>query len=296
MNELATTNQRDAALLEQVVINGDLSKLTPKDRVAYYAAVCKSVALNPLTKPFDYINLNGKLTLYARRDCTDQLRGRDHISVNIIAREKIDDLFVVTARATTPDGRTDESIGAVNIKGLTGENLANAMMKAETKAKRRATLSLAGLGFTDESEVSAIEGAAPVKVDMGTGEILEGELIPNAAATMQGGQAQQNLAGKPISEKQIAFLYECAKRKGIEAHDAQFIVRRRWECPVEELRSASHKEGAKWVNDPCTFLEAVQYFRESTSEQIKTDMMSSAADEADISLSDDPEQHTLDLG
>ena len=44
--------------------------------------------------------------------------------------------------------------GAVNINGLKGEALANAMMKAETKAKRRATLSLCGLGLMDELEVS----------------------------------------------------------------------------------------------------------------------------------------------
>jgi len=46
-----------------------------------------------------------------------------------------------------------EATGAVDIKGLTGKNLANAFMKAETKAKRRVTLSICGLGFLDESEV-----------------------------------------------------------------------------------------------------------------------------------------------
>jgi hypothetical protein len=41
----------------------------------------------------------------------------------------------------------------VNIEGLKGEALANALMKAETKAKRRATLSAVGLGMMDESEI-----------------------------------------------------------------------------------------------------------------------------------------------
>jgi hypothetical protein len=65
----------------------------------------------------------------------------------------------VTARATMPDGRHDESIGAVPIEGLKGENRANALMKGETKAKRRVTLSICGLGILDESEVESIAGA-----------------------------------------------------------------------------------------------------------------------------------------
>jgi hypothetical protein len=59
----------------------------------------------------------------------------------------------VTALASTPDGRTTESIGAVSIGNMKGDSLCNAMMKAETKAKRRATLDLLGLGMLDESEI-----------------------------------------------------------------------------------------------------------------------------------------------
>jgi hypothetical protein len=57
-------------------------------------------------------------------------------------------------------GRTDAAKGAVNISGLKGEALANALMKAETKAKRRATLSICGLGFLDETEVEDIPASA----------------------------------------------------------------------------------------------------------------------------------------
>ena len=48
------------------------------------------------------------------------------------------------------------STGAVPIAGLKGEEFANALMKAETKAKRRATLSICGLGVLDETEVETI--------------------------------------------------------------------------------------------------------------------------------------------
>lgn len=150
------TMMRAAEVIESVLIQGDLSHLNPEQRVQHYLNVCRSLDINPNTKPFDYLHLNGKLILYAKRDCTDQLRGRDKVSVRIVSREIVDDLCLVTAQATTPDGRTDESVGAVNIAGLKGEHKANAMMKAETKAKRRVTLSICGLGFSDESEVESI--------------------------------------------------------------------------------------------------------------------------------------------
>jgi len=158
MTEMLPAQQLGAASLEQVLIGGDLSKLNAADRVMYYKAVCESVKLNPLTKPFEYITLNGKLTLYARRDATDQLRQLHKVSIEIVAREVVEDCYVVTARATTPI-RQDESIGAVNIAGLKGDVRANAMMKAETKAKRRVTLSICGLGMLDETEVDSIPGA-----------------------------------------------------------------------------------------------------------------------------------------
>lgn len=172
MSDLAKRDDQ-AQLLERVLLDGDLSKLTPAQRVEYYRRVCESLGLNPLTKPFDYITLNGRLTLYARRDCTDQLRRRDRISVSIVSREVVSGVYVVCARATAPDGRTDESIGAVNIEGLKGEALANAMMKAETKAKRRVTLSICGLGFLDETEVPTVPDAQVVEVDVETGEVVE---------------------------------------------------------------------------------------------------------------------------
>lgn len=141
--------------IERALIGGDLSRLNETERLSYYHNVCQSLGLNPLTKPFAYITLNGKLTLYALKDCTEQLRSTRKVSVQIVAREVVEDCYVVTARASMAD-RADESIGAVSIGGLKGEARANAMMKAETKAKRRVTLSICGLGMLDETEVETI--------------------------------------------------------------------------------------------------------------------------------------------
>jgi len=171
---LATRNtEAPAELMEQVVIGGDLASLTPAQRVNYYKMVCESLGLNPLTAPFAYIKLNNKLTLYAKRDCTDQLRALHHVSTTITSREVVNEVYVVGARATTPEGRCDESIGAVPIANLKGEFLANSYMKAETKAKRRVTLSIVGLGWLDETEVGSIADAETVEVDLSTGQVKE---------------------------------------------------------------------------------------------------------------------------
>lgn len=152
-----------AALQEKVLVGGDLSKLSSQERLTYIGAVCNSLGLNPLTRPFEYINLSGKLTLYARKDATEQLRSLRGISIEIVSREVVEDTYVVTARAVDASGRRDESIGAVSIGGLKGDAKANAIMKAETKAKRRVTLSISGLGLLDETEIETIPGAQPLR-------------------------------------------------------------------------------------------------------------------------------------
>ena len=190
------TNQQDmsATVMESVLLMGDLSKLQPTDRVRYYKAVCDSLHLNPLTKPFDYINLNGKLTLYAKKDCTDQLRAIHGISITFPAREVIEGCYVVTARAMNPAGRGDESTGAVAIDGLKGEARANALMKAETKAKRRVTLSICGLGFPDESEIDSIPNARRVDVDD------NGNIIDTGGHPMNTAEARDYVRDKKLAE------------------------------------------------------------------------------------------------
>lgn len=153
--EIATRGPLTADI-EKVMIGGDLSTLKADERLNYYNAVCSSLGLNPLTKPFAYITLNGKLQLYALKDCTEQLRKIHTVSITQVDPKQIGDLLVVVASASDRDGRVDSSTGAVNMKGLSGENLANAMMKCETKAKRRVTLSICGLGMLDETEVQTL--------------------------------------------------------------------------------------------------------------------------------------------
>ena len=160
----------DNSIIESVVIGGDLSKLTPEQRVGYYKAVCTSLNLNPLTKPFSYITLNGKLTLYANKDAADQLRNLKNISIDKPEITFQEDWIIVTVVGYDGTGRKDSDVGVVNKKDMRGD-FGNALMKAVTKAKRRLTLSICGLGMLDETEISSIPDARPVQIDVETGEV-----------------------------------------------------------------------------------------------------------------------------
>ncbi len=146
--------RQDISQLMEKIVNGNLASLNPTERLTYYNSVCESLGLNPLTRPLEYITLKGKLTLYAKKEATEQLSKIYGISVLIKSRDFMkDDTFVVVAAASEKDGRTNEALGAVTVRNLSGEDLANALMKAESKAKRRAILSLEGMSFLDETEV-----------------------------------------------------------------------------------------------------------------------------------------------
>lgn len=167
MGELATIQEQaiaqrervemPAEVAERVLVHGDLAKLDAGQRLAFYKARCDAAGLDPRGRPFEYITLQGKLTLYAKKECAEQLNGMHGLSHTILSRQAIGDLYEVAVRVTSPAGRTSEDIGVVVIQGLRGADLANAMMKAITKAKRRATLSFCGLGdMPDESELETI--------------------------------------------------------------------------------------------------------------------------------------------
>lgn len=164
MSEISKNSLPDLGeKLKQAMIMGDLSKLSAVEKVQYYQRTCDSLGLNHLTKPFAYIRLQGKETLYATKNATDQLRKIYGVSIVECEQNKVGDLLVVTVKAQDGAGKTDIDVGALPIGHLKGESLSNAMMKAVTKAKRRVTLSICGLGMLDETEIESIPGAQQVR-------------------------------------------------------------------------------------------------------------------------------------
>lgn len=221
METSLTKPETPAGLLEKVVIGGDLKALTPQERLTFYRHTCESLGLNPLTKPFSYIILNGKLTLYANKDCTEQLRKRYEVSVTKMECDVTEGIYVVRSYMQDKTGRTDISIGAVPIDNVKGEARANAMMKCETKSKRRGTLSICGLGMLDETEVDSIPGAQKFSDDPQEKQRL-GILEEINLALKAGGLDKEENKGKRFGHLQACF--HTNKKNEIEAMDLNSLL------------------------------------------------------------------------
>lgn len=154
MTSLTTTNMNK---IEELLVTGNLNQFTNSERVAYVNKVCELTGLNPLTRPFEFMTFQGKMVMYAKKDATDQLRKIHGVSIKITDRTIVEGVLFVTVEATDKTGRADSDMGCINIAGLKGDSLANATMKGLTKAKRRVTLSICGLGMLDESEIEGME-------------------------------------------------------------------------------------------------------------------------------------------
>jgi hypothetical protein len=147
----------DNTIISDLVLKGDMRQFAPDQKVKYYNALCQSLNLNPLTRPFDLIVLNNRETLYANKSCAEQLRKLNKISIVEMTKNRNGNIYEVTVKAVDGEGRYEISTGAISIDGLGSAEIAIAIMKAETKAKRRVTLALSGLGMADESELDHID-------------------------------------------------------------------------------------------------------------------------------------------
>lgn len=158
MNELTTQRNTTEAAIKHALVTGDVSRLTAVERVKLYFAVCDRLKLDPLSFPFDYIKTrDGGLKLYPNAIAASQIRKRDKINVRLTNRQFSHGMIIVTAEAIAPDGRIEQATGAVSGTDkygnpLTGQAQCDALMKAETKAKRRVTLSISGIGWNPDDE------------------------------------------------------------------------------------------------------------------------------------------------
>jgi hypothetical protein len=195
--------KRGDGAIERLLAAGDLAKLSADQRMTYYLTICESLGLNPQTRPFEFITLNGKLTLYARKDATDQLRKIHGVSIEKPDIRFEDDWIIVSVTARDSTGRTDADVGVVSRKDMRGD-FGNCLMKAITKAKRRVTLSIVGLGMLDETEVETIPDARP-------------EPAPHRAALPEPIVEQPSADATEITDQMVLEAIHKAKRTWDEA-------------------------------------------------------------------------------
>lgn len=141
---------------------GSVADLTAIERKLYYLEMCSVYGFEPLSLPFDYIESDGKLKLYINSVGASQLRSRFNISISIKSREFSEDMWIVVAIAQRGD-RTEEATGVAPAVDKYGKSTAivkaNALKKAETQARRRATLAICGYGGDEEDTGNIIQAA-----------------------------------------------------------------------------------------------------------------------------------------
>ena len=248
--DLTKAPQLDLNSIYRLVTAGDTSKLDAQQKVAYYLARCEQAGLDPETVPFEFLKLGGREILYARKGATDQLARNNGIRVSILSQETIEGVRIVTVQALCPDGRATEEIGAVPIGNLKGEAASNAYMKAVTKAKRRAILSVTGLGILDELEAEGAQragkGALP---PMPTAE-EQAELDKSLPAPpVEEQPAQVEGTTGTLNENQIALLMAtCRNHKVTAAKLKKFLAAHGWKSR-KEIPSDRLEEVLTWVRD-----------------------------------------------
>jgi hypothetical protein len=134
----------------------DSRSLTPEDRAAYVAEICRALKLNPLTRPVQFLALQGREVLYLTRGATDQLAARHGLNRETLegpdfrVMEGVKVAFC-KVKATLPSGRFEVSTATLKVTSP-----ADDLMKVETKSKRRATLSILGIGVLSEEEAESV--------------------------------------------------------------------------------------------------------------------------------------------
>lgn len=215
------------SIMNEVAGKVALASLTDEQRARYYLEVCAYVGLNPITRPFEYVYLKGRLVLYATRTAADQLRANHQISIDVISNVIEGDCAVVQVRGLMPDGRSDEDYGIVTVKGLSSEAAAFARLHAVTKAKRRVTLALCGLGWLDEGEMATAfdqSGAntppAPSKPSIELVPPEDAEKIANDEARLRWRQVRNHARSLQIASGDIAkHLEELRELRTLTNHD-----------------------------------------------------------------------------
>jgi hypothetical protein len=288
INQNQAVQPIDQNIISSLVLNGDLSKMTPMQRVEFYGKMCDSLGLNPMTQPFQILKLQGKEILYATKSCTEQLRKLHGVSVTSIKTERFEDVFVVTANVQDKDSRTDAATGAVTIGNLKGDALANALMKAETKAKRRATLSICGLGMLDESEIETIPNAQVVqatevkeqpkqdnKAIQAQRALIAGLLDSRAFDNAKRGKALANIEKASLAdlkkwEANIQAEIKKVEANGVSAGQMEYME----ELLDNELFLEDEKKAARDTMISKSFHEAEQFL--SYLEEVKANKMADA--------------------
>ena len=155
-------------------LQNDWAGVSDGDRLKAVMAICKALDIPTPLNPFKFINMKGRVVLYAPSEASQLLADAKKASVLITGKvlDQETGIYTVECRVTT-QARTVDNYACVYIGDLKGEARANAMMKCATKAQRRTVFGAFGLSVADDDDLAFIPPAEPTKepIDEETADI-----------------------------------------------------------------------------------------------------------------------------
>lgn len=169
------------AALAHYLVTGDVSRMPGEHRLALYYEICRSIHINPRTRPLEFIEFydpqtkGKKLTLYPTHAAADQLAYLHRIRIRQVEEKTVGTLYKLRLEGTMPDGRTEENVAYLSLTDqqgqlLVGQRYGDALMKCFTKAKRRLVFGM--VGFNVPVAAEALERGRRVLLDAG-GNVME---------------------------------------------------------------------------------------------------------------------------
>src|SRR6056297_3595035 len=152
-NSLENSFKSDAIM--EYVRTGDVSHMSDKQKNEIIVGMCKHLRIDPAMKPIDIIPSAGGEKLYLNHTATDMIAQSHNLSRKLHNLEFMFDNTIALLRAEVTNGDREETgFAAITIGRFEGgklvpqrgEELANTLMKLQTKALRRATLAFCSAG------------------------------------------------------------------------------------------------------------------------------------------------------
>lgn len=219
--------------LHKLLFYGDISRFNDTQKNEYLFQLCRSLGLNPWTKPFDMIPTDKGVVVYANKGAGAQLRDLKAISVTKayagllrLGNGAVDEsIYEVEFEAEMADPRAPggirRGVGVATVPigfgkdtRLMGDALATAIMKCWTKAERRVTLAISGLGFMDATEVDSMisdrkdtpaapQRRAPRALPTTVRSEPEAAPPPPASVAVVGGEKVNTATGEVITDAEV---------------------------------------------------------------------------------------------
>lgn len=162
--------------IRKYLLTGDMNAMTEEEQASVLAQTCAHMGIDPVLGGVIAVELQGKKKLYVTKVATDIVARANKLTRKIVSNELCEKTYTYFVKVEISDanGRIEEGESCVSVRGfnrdqtpklLTGEDYGNAIMKAHTKARRRATLAWVGvqdLDFEMDERAEVATAQAPI--------------------------------------------------------------------------------------------------------------------------------------